>query len=124
MRRLLRSIAKGEEITQDVSTLENPAILEQLEREQLELSARSVGASAPASLTREAAMIRPSIKGQRLVALFLLGCLLFNYPAAAPRSRGPARSSACPLLYAYIFAVWALLIGLMALVRANEAQAT
>ncbi len=30
MRRLLRAIAKGEEITQDVSTLENPAILEQL----------------------------------------------------------------------------------------------
>ncbi|NBS58914.1 MAG: acetate--CoA ligase [Betaproteobacteria bacterium] len=30
MRRLLRSIAKGEEITQDVSTLENPGILEQL----------------------------------------------------------------------------------------------
>jgi len=32
MRRLLRSIAKGEEITQDVSTLENPAILEQLKQ--------------------------------------------------------------------------------------------
>jgi acetyl-CoA synthetase len=30
MRRLLRSIAKGEEITQDVTTLENPAILTQL----------------------------------------------------------------------------------------------
>jgi acetyl-CoA synthetase len=30
MRRLLRSIAKGEVINQDVSTLENPAILEQL----------------------------------------------------------------------------------------------
>jgi len=30
MRRLLRAIAKGEEITQDVSTLENPGILEQL----------------------------------------------------------------------------------------------
>jgi acetyl-CoA synthetase len=30
MRRLLRSIAKGEDITQDISTLENPAILEQL----------------------------------------------------------------------------------------------
>nr|WP_314623622.1 acetate--CoA ligase [uncultured Noviherbaspirillum sp.] len=30
MRRLLRVLAKGEEITQDVSTLENPAILEQL----------------------------------------------------------------------------------------------
>jgi acetyl-CoA synthetase len=30
MRRLLRALAKGEEITQDISTLENPAILEQL----------------------------------------------------------------------------------------------
>ena len=30
MRRLLRSLAKGETITQDTSTLENPAILEQL----------------------------------------------------------------------------------------------
>ena len=31
MRRLLRSIAKGEEITQDTSTLENPQILDQLQ---------------------------------------------------------------------------------------------
>ncbi len=30
MRRLLRSVAKGEAVTQDTSTLENPAILEQL----------------------------------------------------------------------------------------------
>ncbi len=30
MRRLLRSLAKGEEITQDISTLENPGILSQL----------------------------------------------------------------------------------------------
>jgi len=30
MRRLLRSLANGEEITSDISTLENPAILEQL----------------------------------------------------------------------------------------------
>ncbi len=32
MRRLLRSVAKGEDITQDISTLENPAILEQLKQ--------------------------------------------------------------------------------------------
>ena len=32
MRRLLRSLAKGEKITQDTSTLENPAILEQLSK--------------------------------------------------------------------------------------------
>ena len=30
MRRLLRTIARGEEVTQDISTLENPAIVEQL----------------------------------------------------------------------------------------------
>jgi acetyl-CoA synthetase len=30
MRRLLRSLAKGDTVAQDVSTLENPAILEQL----------------------------------------------------------------------------------------------
>jgi acetyl-CoA synthetase len=30
MRRLLRSVAKGEKITQDITTLENPAILDQL----------------------------------------------------------------------------------------------
>jgi acetyl-CoA synthetase len=33
MRRLLRAVARGEEITQDMSTLENPAILEQLRGE-------------------------------------------------------------------------------------------
>ena len=32
MRRLLRSLAKGEEITADVSTLDNPGILEQLKQ--------------------------------------------------------------------------------------------
>jgi len=60
-------------------------------------------------------MIRPSIKGQRLVALFLLGFLLLNYPllnlfASAGQVLG------IPVLYAYVFTVWALLIGLMALV--------
>jgi acetyl-CoA synthetase len=30
MRRLLRAIARGEAVTQDISTLENPAILAQL----------------------------------------------------------------------------------------------
>ena len=34
MRRLLRALAKGEAITQDISTLENPAILEQLKQPQ------------------------------------------------------------------------------------------
>ena len=60
-------------------------------------------------------MIRPSIKGQRLVALFLLGFLLLNYPLLILFS-GPGRILGVPVLYAYVFAVWALLIALMALV--------
>ncbi len=42
MRRLLRAIARDEEITQDVSTLENPAIIDQL---------RGVDRAAPATTT-------------------------------------------------------------------------
>ena len=60
-------------------------------------------------------MIRPSIKGQRLVALFLLGCLLFNYPLLSLFG-GRDEIFGVPLLYLYVFAVWALFIGLMALV--------
>ena len=60
-------------------------------------------------------MIRPSIKGQRLVALFLLGFLLLNYPLLNLFA-GPGHVFVIPALYVYVFAVWALLIGLMALV--------
>ena len=59
-------------------------------------------------------MIRPSIKGQRLVALFLLGSLLLNYPLLYLFSSA-AEVFGVPLLYAYVFIVWGLLIGLMAL---------
>ena len=60
-------------------------------------------------------MIRPSIKGPRLVALFLLGVLLFNFPLLHLVDL-PVVVLGIPLLYAYVFAVWALLIGLIALV--------
>ena len=60
-------------------------------------------------------MIRPSIKGQRLVALFLMGFLLLNYPLLNLFA-GSGHVLGIPELYAYVFAVWALLIGLMALV--------
>jgi hypothetical protein len=60
-------------------------------------------------------MIRPSIKGQRLVALFLLGFLLFNYPLL-DLFAGPTQVWGIPVLYVYVFAVWALLIALLALV--------
>lgn len=60
-------------------------------------------------------MIRPSVKGQRLVALFLLGCLLLNYPLLNLFSNR-SEFFGVPLLYVYVFSVWGLLIGLMALV--------
>jgi len=60
-------------------------------------------------------MIRPNIKGQRLAALFLLGFLLFNYPLLTLFT-GSNHVFGIPLLYVYVFAAWALLIGLMALV--------
>ena len=47
MRRLLKAVARGEEITQDVSTLENPAILEQLRgSDRVAAAAPTVAAAA------------------------------------------------------------------------------
>lgn len=54
-------------------------------------------------------------KGQRLVALSMLGCLVFNYPILALFS-GSRTVLGIPLLYFFIFAAWGLLIALMALV--------
>jgi hypothetical protein len=55
------------------------------------------------------------LKGQRLIALFLLGCLLLDYPLFSLFA-GPAQLFGVPLIYLYVFFVWALLIVLMALV--------
>ena len=60
-------------------------------------------------------MNRPSIKGPRLVAVFLLGVLLLNYPLLQLFER-PGEVLGIPLLYVYVFAVWAFVIALMALV--------
>jgi len=58
-------------------------------------------------------MKRTGKTGQFLVAIFMMGALLLNYPIlylfAAPGYVGGV-----PLLYAYVFGVWILLIGLMA----------
>jgi hypothetical protein len=52
-------------------------------------------------------------KGQRLTALCLLGFLLFNYPVLALFNL-PASVLGVPVLYAWIFCAWAVLIALMA----------
>ena len=56
-----------------------------------------------------------SITRQRLAAIFLLGCVLLNYPVISLFNR-PAEILDVPLLYIYIFAAWAVLIALMAYV--------
>ena len=65
--------------------------------------------------TVEAPVIRDNLKGQRLVALFLLGCLLLNYPLVSLFT-GMAEIAGVPLLYVYVFFAWAFLIAAMALV--------
>jgi hypothetical protein len=52
-------------------------------------------------------------KGQRLTALCLLGFLLFNYPILALFNL-PTAVLGIPVLYAWIFCAWAVLIALMA----------
>jgi acetyl-CoA synthetase len=49
MRRLLRAVARGEEITQDMSTLENPAILDQLRGVDSDSPANAAASSAKAA---------------------------------------------------------------------------
>ena len=56
-----------------------------------------------------------SARSARLACLFLLGCLLFNYPLITLFDR-PVLVMGVPLLYAYLFGAWALIIVLVAVV--------
>ena len=60
-------------------------------------------------------MRRPGIRGQRLIAVFLFGCLLFNYPLLSLFNID-YRLFGIPVLYVYMFAAWGVLIALTAAV--------
>jgi hypothetical protein len=52
---------------------------------------------------------------QRLMALFAAGCLLFNFPLLALFNvRGTVLG--VPVVYAYLFGAWTLLIALVAII--------
>jgi acetyl-CoA synthetase len=86
MRRLLRAIARGEDITQDVSTLENPAILEQLRAEEAEEAADSPAAAAlPVAALRAPAAAPAGTPGAATVR-----------PARKPRSASPRKPRSPP----------------------------
>jgi hypothetical protein len=52
---------------------------------------------------------RTNVRNERLIALFLLGLLLFNYPLLA-MFNAPTLVLGTPKLYLYLFVAWAVLI--------------
>ena len=60
-------------------------------------------------------MYRSRLTTQRLAAVFLLGCLLFNYPLLALFNKA-ALVFGIPVLYAYVFGAWLGFIVLIALI--------
>ncbi len=58
-------------------------------------------------------MERPGKTGQRLVAVFIFGAILFNYPILSLFTR-PVSVARVPLLYAYVFGAWIALIAALA----------
>ncbi|AUM00343.1 hypothetical protein C3497_08840 [Zoogloeaceae bacteirum Par-f-2] len=65
--------------------------------------------------------MRKGLAGQRLVVVFLAGVLLLNYPVLTLFDR-PEMAFGFPLLYVFVFAVWAALIGLIAWIAERGAR--
>ncbi len=59
--------------------------------------------------------MRDQERGKRLIAMFLLGLALLNFPVLAVVEAGP-RWFGLPPLFFYLFGVWAGLIVLLALI--------
>ena len=51
-------------------------------------------------------------KRSRLITFFFIGAILFNYPVLSLFSDEKKEIFGIPLFYAYVFVIWALLIGL------------
>jgi hypothetical protein len=66
-------------------------------------------------------MQRSMLTGQRLVAVFLIGCILFNYPVLSLFDR-VAVLFGMPLVFAYLFSAWAGLILLTAWVVEHRSE--
>ena len=64
-------------------------------------------------------MTRDKINGRRLVGLFLLGILLFNFPLLTLFNR-PVLALGIPVLYLYLFAAWSLIIVLMLIISRSK----
>lgn len=60
-------------------------------------------------------MTPESLKGRRLVGLFLLGCILFNYPIISLFNIN-SYLFGIPILYIYLFGIWLFIIVLIVFV--------
>jgi TRAP-type C4-dicarboxylate transport system permease small subunit len=68
-------------------------------------------------------MDKPKSKSQLLMGLFLLGCVLFNYPILTLFNRRTTLFG-IPLLYLYLFIVWATIIVAIMLITKARKKAT
>jgi len=91
MRRLLRAIARGEEITQDVSTLENPGIVAQLRGE--EVAQRTVKRKVPA---KKSPAKKPGAKTTSVKTAPARKAPARKAPARKSVARKPARKKQVP----------------------------
>jgi UDP-N-acetylmuramyl pentapeptide phosphotransferase/UDP-N-acetylglucosamine-1-phosphate transferase len=64
---------------------------------------------------RKGIRVQERLKASRLAAAAALGFLLFNYPLLSLFDTG-TRVLGVPVLWAYLFVVWALLVALLALI--------
>lgn len=64
-------------------------------------------------------MRRSTLSAQRLVAVFLAGVVLLNYPLLSLFDQ-PTSWLAIPGLYVYLFVVWAGLIAVMAWISGRD----
>jgi len=60
-------------------------------------------------------MAHRAVQAQRLVALFVLGCLLFSFPLLSLFNIA-GTVLGIPILYAYLFGVWIGFIALLILI--------
>lgn len=67
-------------------------------------------------------MTPDGLKNRKLAALFLLGWALYNYPVLSLFNL-PASLFGIPLLFAYGFIAWAVIIGLVVLATRFTRQA-
>jgi hypothetical protein len=68
-------------------------------------------------------MDKPRSKSQLLMGLFLLGCVLFNYPILTLFNRRIAIFG-IPLLYLYLFMAWTVIIVAIMLITKARAKKT